>query len=262
MSELETLLYEVEGAAAVLTLNRPNRRNALSMTLLRDLNAALAQAANDAAVRAILITGAGKGFCAGADLGDFQQMPTPEQVYETVIANYTPLMTAITTVPKPVIGAINGAAAGAGAALALACDLRVMAEDAYLMMAFSNIGLVPDAGACWFLIREVGYARAYQMAAEGNKIGAAQCLAWGLANKVVPAEKLREEALAWAQNLAQRPTLALGLTKQALNFAAAHDLPATIEFEARLQKQTIASQDHMEGVMAFLQRRAPEFLGK
>jgi 2-(1,2-epoxy-1,2-dihydrophenyl)acetyl-CoA isomerase len=162
----------------------------------------------------------------------------------------------------PVIAAINGTAAGAGAALALACDLRVMATDATLLMAFSNVGLVPDAGATWFLMRLVGYSRAYEIAIEGERILAHRCLEWGLTNKVVPAEALLDETMTWAQKLAARPTLALGLTKHALNHAADHNLASTIEFEARLQKQTISSHDHMEGVTAFLQKREPEFQGK
>lgn len=258
----ETCTLDISNNVALITLNRPERRNALSMPLLAELNRVIAHIASDDAVRAVVITGAGKGFCAGADLGDFKQMPTAEQVYQGIIENYTPLMNRILTLPKPVITAVNGAAAGAGASLALAGDLRIMGESAYMMMAFSNIGLVPDGGACWFLAREIGYARAYQMAIEGSKIGAEQCLAWGLTNKVVADDDLVSEAVAWAERLAKRPTLALGLTKQALNHAAMNGLASTIEYEARLQKQTIPSHDHMEGVMAFMQHREPNFEGK
>ncbi len=258
----ETCTLQLKNGVALVTLNRPERRNALNMPLLADLNAVFAQIAGDDAVRAVVLTGAGKGFCAGADLGDFQQTPTAEEVYQGIIENYNPLMNRIMSLPKPVITAVNGAAAGAGASLALAGDLRIMGESAFMMMAFSNIGLVPDGGACWFMIREMGYARAYQMAIEGGKVDAEQCVAWGLANKVVADDALLNEAVAWAEKLAQRPTLALGLTKQALNHAAMHDLASTIEFEARLQKQTIPSHDHMEGVTAFLQRRKPNFQGK
>lgn len=258
----ETCTLDIANNVALITLNRPDRRNALSMQLLAELNTALAQIANDDTVRAAVITGAGKGFCAGADLGDFQQMPTADQVYQGIIEKYIPLMNQIVTFPKPVITAVNGAAAGAGASLALAGDLRIMGEGGYMMMAFSNLGLVPDGGACWFMIREIGYARAYQMAIEGSKISAEQCMAWGLTNKVVPDDEIVSEAVAWAEKLAKRPTLALGLTKQALNHAALHDLPSTIEYEARLQKQTIPSHDHMEGVMSFMQRREPNFEGK
>lgn len=262
MSTYETILYETNGHVITITMNRPERRNALNEALNRDLLAAFRQAGDDENARAVILTGAGKGFCAGADLSSFAQKPTAEQVYEAILAAYQPLMTLITTLPKPVIAAVNGTAAGAGASLALACDLRVMADDASLMQAFSNIGLVPDAGSCWFLARLVGYSRAYEIAIEGERIPAERCLAWGLANKVAPAEALMEVTLAWALKLAKRPTLALGLTKQALHHALLHDLADTIEFEARLQKQTIPSHDHMEGVMAFLQKREPEFKGK
>jgi 2-(1,2-epoxy-1,2-dihydrophenyl)acetyl-CoA isomerase len=255
-------LYAQEDQVAQITLNRPERRNALNAQLNQDLLAAFGHARDDESVRAIVLTGSGRGFCAGADLSDFAQQPTAEQVYDGILTSYQPLMGLITTIEKPVIAAINGVAAGAGAALALACDLLVMAEDASLMMAFSNIGLVPDAGACWFLLRQVGYGRAYQIAIEGERISAASCLQFGLTNKVVAADQLLPEAQAWAAKLAKRPTLALGLTKHALNYAARHDLASTIEYEARLQKQTIPSHDHLEGVRAFAERRSPEFKGR
>lgn len=258
----ETITLDLKNSVALVTLNRPERRNALNMQLLADLNTAFSQIAEDDTVRAVVVTGAGQGFCAGADLSDFQQKPTGELVYQKIIESYLPLMNRIVMLPKPVITAVNGAAAGAGASLALAGDLRIMGESAYMMMAFSNIGLVPDGGACWFMIREMGYARAYQMAIEGGKVSAEQCVSWGLANKIVADEVLVDEAVAWAESLAKRPTLALGLTKQALNHAALNPLAATIEFEAHLQKRTIPSHDHMEGVVAFLQRREPDFQGK
>lgn len=258
----ETLLYDVSNHVALITMNRPERRNAMNQALNRDLLAAFEQARDDHSVRVIVLTGAGTGFCAGADLSAFTQMPTPEQLYDAILDAYQPMMDLITTVPKPVIAAVNGTAAGAGASLALACDLRLMAHDASLMMAFSNIGLVPDAGATWFLVRQIGYSRAYEFAIEGKKLPAEQCLEWGLANRVAPAGRLMEETMEWAEKLAQRPTLALGLTKHALNHAARSDLAAAIEYEARLQKQTVPSHDHMEGVMAFLQKRKPEFKGR
>ncbi len=137
-----------------------------------------------------------------------------------------------------------------------------MADDASLMMAFSNVGLVPDAGAAWLLARLVGYGRAYELAAEGEKLTADRCLAWGLTNKLAPPGSVLDVALAWGIKLSKRPTLALGLTKDALTFAAAHNLADTIEYEARLQKQTIAGHDHMEGVTAFLERREPNYQGR
>ncbi len=262
MSEYETLIYKTQDNVAVITMNRPERRNALNEQLNADLLSAFQQTHEDEMVRAVVLTGAGKGFCAGADLTAVSGISTPDDLYNRIIDTYNPLMGLITTLKKPVIAAVNGVAAGAGLSLALACDMQVMAHNASLMMAFSNIAFVPDAGASWFLIRQIGYSRAYQMAIEGQHITAEQCLHWGLANKIVPEDHLLEETLTWAKQLAQRPTLALGLTKHALAFAAQNDLLATIEFEANLQKQTIASHDFQEGVMAFMQKREPEFKGK
>lgn len=262
MSEYETIQYEMQGNVALLTLNRPERRNAMNRELNRDLLAGLERAAGDNQVRAVLVTGAGKGFCAGADLAMFQSQPTADQVYEIIVSSYQPMMEVVTGMKKPVIAAINGVAAGAGASLALACDLRLMAHDATMMMAFSNIALVPDAGATWLLTRLVGYSRAYEIAVEGSRIPADRCLELGLTNKVVPAEQLLLIAMAWARKLAERPTLALGLTKQAMQFAQLHDLSSSIEYEARLQKQTVSSQDFIEGVMAFMQKREAQFQGK
>ncbi|VAW41147.1 Enoyl-CoA hydratase [hydrothermal vent metagenome] len=258
----ETITCNVDDQVLLITMNRPERRNALNDALNRDLLAAFTYAGDEDAIRAIVLTGEGKGFCAGADLSGFGAQPTAEQVYDTILASYQPLMGLITTIEKPVIAAVNGIAAGAGASLALACDLLMMADDASLMMAFSNIGLVPDAGACWFLQRQVGYSRAYQIAIEGEQIPATDCLTYGLVNKVVPAAALLVEAQVWAAKLAKRPTLALGLTKHALNHAAANDLASTIEYEARLQKQTIPSHDHKEGVRAFAERRPPKLTGR
>lgn len=262
MTTYQTLIYETRARVALITMNRPDKRNALNAILNAELLAAFQQAEADETIRALVLTGAGMGFCAGADLTAVVTIPSPDDLYNRIIDSYQPLMGLITTLKKPVIAAINGTAAGAGMSLALACDLQVMADDASLMMAFSNIAFVPDAGATWFLMRQIGYSRAYQMVIEGQAISAAQCQQWGLANKVVPAADLLTETVAWAQDLAQRPTLALGLSKHALHFAAQNDLLATIEYEASLQKQTIASQDFQEGVMAFMQKREPKFEGK
>ena len=258
----EIVLYETSHNVATITLNRPEVRNAINDALIVGVRAAFERARDDAEVRAVVLAGAGKGFCAGADLAGFGQQLTPDDVATYIVEKYQPLMQLICTLPKPVIGAINGVAAGAGASLALACDLRVMADDAALMMAFSNIGLVPDAGATWFLARQVGYSRAFEIASEAERIGAARCLELGLANRVAPAAELLQAAHAWAERLALRPTLALGLTKRALYRALETDLTDAIAYEAELQKQTIVSHDHREGVTAFQERRAPVYKGR
>jgi 2-(1,2-epoxy-1,2-dihydrophenyl)acetyl-CoA isomerase len=261
MPTYETLLYKVQENVATLTLNRPERRNALDEALMRDLHVGLQEAASDPQIRAVLIAAAGAGFCAGADLSVFQAQPSPQEVYDHIVDGLGPLTMAIVELPKPVIAAVNGVAAGAGASLALACDLRVMAHDASLLMAFSNIGLVPDAGATWFLVRQLGYGRAFEFAAEGDRLSANRCLDLGLANRVVPAQTLADVSLAWALKMARRPTLALALTKQALHFAQTNDLSAAVEYEARMQQQAYQSADFTEGVTAFIQKRDPNFQG-
>lgn len=262
MAAYETILYDVQDGVALLTLNRPERRNALNPGLIRDLSAGLKQAAEDANVRTVLLTGAGKGFCSGADLALFQAGPSPEEVYDHLVNGLGALAIALVEMPKPVIAAVNGVAAGAGVSLALACDLRVMAHDATLLMAFSNIALVPDTGATWFLARQIGYSRAFEFAAEGERMSAERCLQLGLTNKIVPADNLADIALAWAMKLAQRPTLALGMTKQALYHAQLNDLASTIEYEARMQQKAYQSADFAEGVAAFLQKRKAQFSGR
>jgi 2-(1,2-epoxy-1,2-dihydrophenyl)acetyl-CoA isomerase len=259
MSTYLTLLYEQRDSVAVITLNRPDRRNAVTHELLTELYDAFGRAEQERSVCAVVLTGAGKSFCAGQDLSAFGGPSTSESVQQTVLNFYKPVILRMCSMGKPIIGAINGAAAGAGASLALACDLRVMAEDASLVMAFSNIGLAPDAGASWFLVRQVGYSRALEIAIEGERISAQRCLALGLTNRVAAGEALLSMALAWAAHLAQRPTLAIGLTKRVMNEALQDDLETVIHREAELQGITIASADHREGVAAFLEKRKPVF---
>lgn len=258
----DSVLYAQDGPVALITLNRPGRRNAINQDLIDGLSASLTQAQEDKAIRAIILTGAGRGFCSGADLEVFSGDFTPEYGRDYLIEHYQPLLRQFITLRKPIIGAINGAAAGAGVGLALACDLRVIADDASLLYAFINIGLAPDAGASWFLTRHVGYCRAFELAIEGKPIPASRCVELGLANRMVSAEDLLEEALSWAKHLAQRPTLAIGLTKQALHHALLSDLMSTIAFEAEVQMEAFGSHDLKEGVQAFLQKRPPRFLGR
>jgi len=258
----QTILYAVDQAVATIRLNRPDRRNALTQEMLSELRTAIENIADDDGVRAIVITGEGQTFCSGQDLSIFTGKVEGHTVREAIVKYYKPLILAMADLQKPIIGAINGGAAGAGASLALACDLRIMADDAYLLQAFSNIGLVPDAGSTWFMARLVGYSRALQLCIEAERIPAARCLELGLCNRVVPAASLEAEAQAWAHSLAQRPTLAIGWTKHALGAAVTTTLEASIHLEADLQAQAIATQDHKEGVMAFMQKRAPVFTGE
>ncbi len=263
MPTQDPLLYlDRDGAVATITLNRPERRNALSPDLGAALRAVLAEIGADAAVRAVVLTGAGEGFCSGADLTAFGEVPTPEAVARHLTERSLPTTEHLATMEKPVLAAVNGAAAGAGAAPALACDLRVMAEDAHLVVAFSNVGLVPDMGASWLLARQVGYGRAFEIAAEAKPVPAGRCLELGLANRVAPADALLDETHAWAEHLAQRPTRALGLTKRALYDALACSLPEAVRREAQLQEEAAATHDHREGVQAFLEKRPPAFTGR
>jgi 2-(1,2-epoxy-1,2-dihydrophenyl)acetyl-CoA isomerase len=257
----QTILYHVEEGVATLRLNRPERRNALTSEMLGELHTAMVAAANDPAVRAIVLTGEGPTFCSGQDLSIFTGQLEGHAVRDAIVKHYKPLIMAMVEIEKPIIGAINGGAAGAGASLALACDLRLMADDAYILQAFSNIGLVPDAGSTWFMARLVGYSRALQLCIEAERIPAARCLEWGLCNRVVHTGELQGTAQAWARTLAQRPTLAVGWTKQALCAAMTTTLEASIHLEADLQAQAVQTADHREGVMAFVQKRAPQFRG-
>lgn len=256
------LLLKRDGAVATLTLNRPERRNALSPELDQALRTTLAEVGKDADIRAVVLTGAGEGFCSGADLSAFKELPTPEAVEEHLTTRYLPIIEHLTTMEKPVLAAVNGAAAGAGAALALACDLRVMAEDARLILAFSNLGLVPDMGASWLLVRHVGYGRAFEIAAEAQPLSALRCLDLGLANRIAPPSHLLEAAQTWAERLAKRPTRALGLTKRAFHEALSLSLDEAVRREAELQKEAVTTEDHREGVQAFLQKRPPDFKGR
>lgn len=262
MTQERTISYTINQQVATITLNRPEKRNAFTPSMLQALQAAFVQAGEDQDVRAVLITGAGKGFCAGQDLAIFDGVPSPERVREVVLDYYRPMILSIVALRKPVIAAINGVAAGAGASLALACDLRIMAHDASLLMAFSNIGLVPDAGASWFLTRLVGYSRAFEIAALGERITAERSLELGLTNWVTGADTLAEDALARALQVAQRPTFALGMTKLALQQATQEGLEAILALEADLQAEATATADHLEGVTAFVEKRAPLFRGR
>ena len=261
MTDAAILAHHTD-AVAVITLNRPDRRNALTPAMLDELAAALDRVAADPAIRAVVLTGAGKGFCAGQDLTALGDDIQPAAILSLLLNHYKPVILRLVELPKPVIAAVNGVAAGAGAALALACDLRVMADDAALLQAFINIGLVPDAGSTFLLARQVGYSRALELAVSGTRLPAARCLELGLTNRVVPAAELLDAALAWAGELAQRPTVAVGLTKRLLHAALTHDLATMIDREATEQAHAVATADHREGVDAFRAKRPPVFLGR
>jgi len=255
----ETIQYQVEEAVATITFNRPSSLNAFDDQMISDCTQALERCARDDAVRCVVLTGAGRAFSAGQDLKSLQSKDEAFSIGDHVRHGYNRIVEQIVTVEKPVIGAINGVAAGAGCGIALATDIRIAAHTATFKLAFSGIGLVPDSGLTWILPRLVGRARAYEMAVTGETISAQKALNWGLVNQVAPAEQLPEVVAAWALMLASGPTLALGLTKRAMRLAATSELAEAMAVEAKLQAVAGRSSEFAEGLAAFLEKRDPEF---
>jgi 2-(1,2-epoxy-1,2-dihydrophenyl)acetyl-CoA isomerase len=262
MSKYQTVIVERHGPVAVVSLNRPDKLNSFDGVLRRELLLAVREVNEDASVRVVVLTGAGRAFSAGADLGDMPEDKTHFRVEDQLNGEYKPVLMEILESPKPWISAINGACAGIGSAFGMVCDLTVMAEDAYLYQAFAAISLVPDGGATWHLVRTLGRKRAYEVIVTGEKIRAEKCLQWGLCNRVVPADKLLEETLAWANEIAGKAPLSLRYAKQALNAAIEESVGDTISAEAKLQHICITSEDAQEGVVAFMQKRAPIWKGR
>jgi 2-(1,2-epoxy-1,2-dihydrophenyl)acetyl-CoA isomerase len=255
----EPLLQDVQGLVATLTLNRPDALNALNAPLRRELLAAVKSAARDDVVRAVVITGAGRGFCAGADL----RGGSGERDFRRVLAaEYNPLIEAIRACPKPVIASVNGVAAGAGMSLALAADLVIAAEEARFVPAFHRIGLVPDSGLGRTLVRALGRHRAFAILAGERQLSATEARDVGLVATVVPATELAAETGRLAARLAAGPTRGLALTKRLLARAEDATLAETLEAEAALQALAGRSEDHAEGVAAFAEKRDPSFRGR
>ena len=256
----ETVIYEVDNKIATITLNRPDNLNAFNKQMVLDMKEATDTAYEDSSIRCVILTGAGKGFSAGADLNEpIDPSSGPDAVEKGLLEGYKPIFMNIINMPKPVISAVRGPAAGIGFAFAMACDLTVMSEEAYLLSVFSNIGLVPDGGANWLITKTVGYKLAYQLAIEAEKIPASRCLELGLANKVVPSEDLLTETKAWATKLAQRSPQALSQTKKIMRMADDNDYEEIFSTEAKIQNQLIGSPDNKEAVMAFFEKRPPKF---
>jgi 2-(1,2-epoxy-1,2-dihydrophenyl)acetyl-CoA isomerase len=264
--QLQTVNVRVDDGAATIELNRPEALNAWNAQLGADLLAALRGVADDDAVRAVLITGAGRAFSSGADLKDISGgESTPDgrpDVYKTLTERYHPIMQTIREMPKPVIGAVNGPAVGIGCSLALCCDLILAAESAYFLLAFVNIGLVPDGGSSLFVPTRVGMARATELAMLGERLPAAQALEWGLINRVVADDRLEEEAARLAARLAAGPTRSYAGTKRELNNWLYSRMPEQLELEAQLQREMSGSDDFLEGAMAFVQKRPARFAGR
>jgi 2-(1,2-epoxy-1,2-dihydrophenyl)acetyl-CoA isomerase len=258
-----TVVLEVSGGVARLTLNRPDKLNSFTRAMHADLREALDAIEADASVRAVVLGGAGRGFCAGQDLADLSFEPgNMTDLGALIHDNFNPLIRRLQALPKPVIAKVRGIAAGAGANLALACDLVVAGRSANFLQAFVNIGLLPDSGGTWLLPRAAGRARALGLAMLGEKLPAEQAERWGLIWKCVDDEALDAEVDALAARLATMPTRALAAIKQAIGHAATADLDAQLDLERDLQTQLGASHDYAEGVNAFLQKRPARFEGR
>ena len=257
----KAVLIEIQDSIAIITLNRPDRYNSVNQDLLDGFNESFSIVENDDSIRAVVLTGNGKGFCAGADMSTFGLI-TPEQSRDYIIEKYKPLMKRFLGLKKPIIGAINGTAAGVGAAFALACDFRVMSKESAILYAFINIGLGPDGGASWLLSRQVGYSKALEIASSGKKVLGEECLNLGLTNKLVDNSEILDSAKKWAFDLSKKATIAIGITKQDMIFSLDNNLYDTIEFEAKEQVAAFYSHDLKEGVNAFLEKRKAKFSGK
>ena len=254
------LRIEVAESVATVTLDRPDALNSLTVPLKEELLATFRRLGRDRDVRAIVLTGAGRAFCAGQDLRERLE-PGAAPLATELRERYNPLILAMRTLEKPIVGAINGVAAGAGASLAFACDLRIAAESASFLLAFSRIGLVPDSGATWFLPRLVGPAKAAELALTGESLSAADAERFGLVARVVSAESLLGEAQAFAARLAAGAPRAIALTKRALDRSWDATLEESLEYEAYLQGIAGATDDHREGIAAFGEKRPPRFSG-
>lgn len=255
------VLSTVEDGVLTLTLNRPEVLNAMNTELLTQLYDGLSAAKNNEAVRAVLLTGKGRGFCAGADLNT-NSMRTGRDVEDNMRQRYHPIILAMRQFPKPIVGAVNGTAAGGGMSLALACDIVLAAESATFLQAFTRIGLVPDCGSTWFLPRMVGDVRARALMMLADRISAQEALQYGLVWKVHPDAELMTQARQTALRMAGMPTMAFDMIKQALAASGRNGLGDQLELEALLQKDAIRSEDHREGVNAFLEKRPAVFKGR
>ncbi|TDC87227.1 enoyl-CoA hydratase-related protein [Actinomadura sp. 7K507] len=259
----ETVLYDVTDGVGTITLNRPDGMNSLTGEMKDLLRATVVRAAADPAARAVILTGAGRAFCAGQDLREHgDNLASGKGLDDTVRKQYNPIVLAMAGMRKPVVAAVNGVAAGAGASLAFACDLIVASDKARFATAFTGIGLAPDSGMSWTLQRLVGRAKAAELLLLGEPVKAPEALEMGLVNRVVPADELAPASVELARRLAQGPTVAYGAVKAALDHAATHELASALEREAELQDECEKTSDHHAATQAFLKKEQPTFEGR
>jgi len=260
----DSVLYDVADAVATIRLNRPDAMNSLNTETKEALRDAVVQASGDSAVRAVVLTGSGRAFCVGQDLKEHidNVQNDPDKVWNTVPEHYNPIALGLATMPKPVIAAVNGVAAGAGASFAFACDFRIVAEAAGFNLAFTAVGLAADSGASWTLPRLVGYARAVDLLMRPSTITAADASGLGLATEVLPTDQVLPRAQELATQLAAGPTVAYATVKESLAFAAAHDLAASLDFEHKMQNRAGSTEDHLTAVTAFVAKEKPVFKGR
>ncbi|MFD2443965.1 enoyl-CoA hydratase-related protein [Bacillus sp. CGMCC 1.16607] len=254
----ETVQYEKHNGVAWLTLNRPDKLNAFTKQLNKEMEKAVKDATKDKEIRSIVITGSGRAFCSGQDLGDVDETMDHGDVLRN---HYNPMMKAIAACEKPVIAAVNGVAAGAGFSLALACDFRIASEKASFIQAFIHVGLVPDSGNLYFLPRLIGHAKALELAILGEKVSAEEAYQLGLVTKVVPMETFDNEVSQFAERLAAMPTKAIGLIKKNLQSSWNVQYDQFLELDAQAQRIAGLTSDHTEGVRSFIEKRKPQFKG-
>ncbi len=262
MADYTTILTSLSEGIFTITLNRPEVYNAFNEQMTTDLQNAFKEAAKNEEIRLVVLTGSGKAFCSGQDLKDAPSGGGQRSLRDSLERRYNPLIRAMRNLPKPIICAINGVAAGAGCSLTLACDYRICSDSAKLIEVFIRIGLVPDSGSSWFLVKYLGIAKAFELAATGDDVPASKALELGLVNQVVPADKLIEETMKVAKIFAAGPTKAYGYIKKMMDNAAAMSLDEALDYEVYMQEAAGRTEDYANAVAAFRVKKKAEFKGK